>query len=162
LLVIGSQPVARALVSLGKVMNYDVVAVDPDGHLLNEADHIVSNLADIAQHIRPETYVVVATHGNFDEAALEQVLKAKPRYIGLVASRKRCEWVEVYLRAKGLDEAAIKLVKARAGIDIHAQRGDEIALSIRAEITQERRTTQADSDGSHPIMEGVAKTAARS
>src|SRR5258708_4362568 len=76
LMVVGSLPVARTLVALGKVMNSDVVVVDPDGHAPTEADRVVTSLADIAGHIRPETYVVIATHGSFDEAALEYVLKA--------------------------------------------------------------------------------------
>jgi xanthine dehydrogenase accessory factor len=150
LMVVGAMPVARALVSLGKVMNYDVVVVDPDGHTPAEVEHVVTNLADIPRHIRPDTYVVVATHGTYDEAALEYVLQAKPRYVGLVASRKRFASVADYLRGQGLDEATLKLVKAPAGLDIHAQQGDEIALSIMAEIIHVRRTASAAGTwGSH-------------
>jgi xanthine dehydrogenase accessory factor len=140
LLVVGNLPVARALVALGKVMDYDVVVVDPDHHLAGGADHVVTDLADIARHIRPDTYVVVATHGTNDEAALEAVLKARPRYVGLVASHKRFESVAEYLRAQGIEEAALQRIKAPAGLDIGAQQGDEIALSIMAEIVQLRRT----------------------
>src|SRR5262249_16695611 len=95
LMIIGSLPVARALVSVGKVMNYETVAVNPDGegNVLNEAHHVVTKLDDIPNYIHPNTYVVVATHGNYDEAALELAVRAKPRYIGLVASRKRFQSV---------------------------------------------------------------------
>src|SRR5262249_46272548 len=100
LMVIGSLPVARALVSLGKVMNYELVAVNPDGEggTLTDAHHVVTHLSDIPSYVHPDTYVVVATHGNFDEAALEQALRAKPRYIGLVASHKRFQAVLEYLK----------------------------------------------------------------
>lgn len=145
LLVIGNLPVARALASLGKVMNYDVVMVDPDnnGQNLDDTAQIVTSLTDIAQHIRPDTYAVVATHGNFDETALEQVLKAHPRYIGVVASHKRFQSILEYLRLQGLDESDLARIKAPAGLDIQAQQGDEIALSILAEIVQYRRNAQA-------------------
>jgi xanthine dehydrogenase accessory factor len=145
LLVIGSLPVARALVSLGRVMHYDVIAVDPDGDNHSQADGapVVTALTDIGLHVRPDTYAVVATHGNFDEAALEPLLKARPRYIGLVASRKRFQAVLNYLRAQGIDEADLERIKAPAGLDIQAQGGDEIAVSILAEIIQYRRNNQA-------------------
>src|SRR5258708_32307327 len=156
LLVVGSLPVARTLVALGKVMNYDVVVVDPDGHAPAEADHVVTSLAEIAAHIRPETYVVVATHGSFDEAALEYVLKARPRYIGMVASRKRFVSVVEYLKAQGVEEALLTQIKAPAGLDIHAQQGDEIALSIMAEIVQIRRSAQAADEWSNSATEEAA------
>jgi len=148
LIVIGNLPVARALVSLGKVMNYDVIAVDPDGDagFPMDAAQVVNSLADIAYYIRPDTYAVVATHGSFDETALEQVIKANPRYIGLVASRKRFEAVLEYLRDQGIDEADLRRIKAPAGLDIQAQQGDEIALSILAEIIQFRRIAQEAAD----------------
>ena len=148
LLVIGNLPVARTLVALGSVMNYDVVVVDPDGHIPAEAQQVVTRLTDIGHHIRPETYVVVATHGSFDEAALEEVLKANPRYVGLVASRKRFEAVASYLKAQGISDEALKQIKAPAGLNISAQQGDEIALSILAEIVQVRRTAATQQDWS--------------
>jgi xanthine dehydrogenase accessory factor len=150
LLVVGNLPVARTLVSLGKVMNYEVVAVDPDGngHALTDAHHILSNLTDIADSIHRETYAVVATHGNGDEAAIEHLLKARPRYIGLVASQKRFQSVLAYLKSQGIADADLQRIKAPAGLDIQAQQGDEIALSILAEIIQYRRNAQQAADWS--------------
>ncbi len=161
LLVIGNLPVARALVSLGKVMNYDVVAVDPDGDgsSLSDARHVLTSLTEIEKHIRPDTYVVVATHGSYDETALEQVLKANPRYIGLVASQKRFQPVLDYLKMQGLNQADLQPIKAPAGLDIQAQQGDEIALSILAEIVQHRRRALEAADWSAlPVEETPAST----
>jgi xanthine dehydrogenase accessory factor len=150
LMVIGSLPVARALVSLGKVMNYETVAVNPDGEAspLTDADHVITKLADIPNYVHPHTYIVVATHGNFDEAALEQSIRANPRYIGLVASHKRFESVLEYLRMQKIPDADLERIKAPAGLDIQAQQGEEIALSILAEIVQLRRNTHEETDWS--------------
>jgi len=155
LLVIGSLPVARALVSLGKVMHYEVVSVDPDdaGKSLMEAHHVVTSLADISHYVHPDTYVVVATHGSYDEAALEYVLKAKPRYIGLVASQKRFQAVLDYLRQAGVPDSELEHIKAPAGLDIQAQQGEEIALSILAEIVQQRHNAPESADWSKPLVE---------
>lgn len=150
LMVIGSLPVARALVSLGNVMNYETVAINPDGegNAITEAHYTVTKLADIPKYAHPHTYIVVATHGNFDETALEQAVRAKPRYIGLVASKKRFQSVLEYLKMQGVPEDDLERIKAPAGLDIQAQQGEEIALSILAEIVQLRRKSPEEGDWS--------------
>lgn len=141
LLVIGTMPVARALMQIGQVIQYRVIAVDPEntGVPLPHARTVLDNLGAVLETVRPETYVVVASHGNYDEAALEHVLKTKPQYVGLVASRKRFETVVEYLKSQGLTETELKPLKAPAGLDIGAQDADEIAISIIAEIVEHRR-----------------------
>jgi xanthine dehydrogenase accessory factor len=145
LMVIGSLPVAQALVRLGKSMHYHVVAVDPDtrGASLPEADEVITDLKEIPSRVTQMTYIVVASHGNYDEAALELALATQADYIGLVSSKKRAATVIEYLKAQGLPEAAIKRLKYPAGLDIHAMQGEEIALSILAEIVQRRHKSPA-------------------
>jgi xanthine dehydrogenase accessory factor len=138
LLIVGTLPVARALSQLARAMNYHVIVVDLDsrGEQLPFADETLNSLDNIAAQIRPFTYIVIATHGNYDELALEQILKAEPSYVGLVASPKRADAVRDYLRGQGLTDTDLLPLKAPAGLDIQARRGDEIALSIMAEIVQ--------------------------
>lgn len=145
LLIIGALPVAQALAHLGKAMNYQVIAVDLDneGAAVTHADQVVTDLAALPKLVNPLTYVVVATHGHYDELALEQVLKTHAPYVGLVASKKRAQAVIDYLRGQGLSDGDLAAFKAPAGLDIHARRGDEIALSIMAEIVQRRRKAEA-------------------
>ncbi len=78
LLIVGNLPVAQALVHLGKAMNYHVMALDLDNAHggMSHADEILTSLDDIAEQIITETYVVVTTHGNYDELALEQIFKS--------------------------------------------------------------------------------------
>jgi xanthine dehydrogenase accessory factor len=144
LLIVGTLPVARALSQLARAMNYHVIVVDLDaqGEQLPFADETLNSLDGIASQIRPFTYIVIATHGNYDELALEQILKAKPSYVGLVASLKRAEAVRDYLKGQGLTDIDMLPLKAPAGLDIQARRGDEIALSIMAEIVQKRRNAE--------------------
>ena len=147
LLIVGTLPVARALAHLGSAMNYHVTLVDLDGGMVgqNAIPHVnetLTNLDNIASKITPYTYIVVASHGNYDELALEKLLAANPGYVGLVASRKRAEGVRDYLLEQGLSETDLLPLKAPAGLDIQARRGDEIALSIMAEIVQRRRNAE--------------------
>lgn len=144
LLIVGNLPVAQALGHLGKAMNYHVIAVDLDGDGagMKHADEVLTGLEGIGEQIRPYTYVVVATHGNYDELALEHVLAAKPSYVGLVASPTRAAAVRDYLTKQGVTEMELLPLKSPAGLDIQARRGDEIALSVMAEIVQKRRNEE--------------------
>ena len=147
LLIVGTLPVARALAHLGSAMNYHVTLVDLDGGAVgqNAIPHVnetLTSLDTLAAKITPTTYIVVASHGNYDELALEKLLAANPGYVGLVASRKRAEGVRDYLLDQGLTNTDLLPLKAPAGLDIQARRGDEIALSIMAEIVQRRRNAE--------------------
>jgi xanthine dehydrogenase accessory factor len=143
LMVIGHLPAAQALAHLGKAMSYRVIAVDPEGGAaMAHADEVLTDLGAIASKVGPLTYVVVASHGHFDEAALERVLATRAPYVGLVASRKRARPILEHLRGQGFSDADLARVEAPAGLDIGARRGDEIALSIMAEIVQRRRAAE--------------------
>lgn len=143
LLLVGSLPVAQALGHLARAMNYEVVAFDPTGsEAMTHADRVLRELSELPALVTPLSYVVVATHGEFDEEGLTQALKTPAPYIGLVASRKRGAAVLESLAHSGLANETLKRIRFPAGIDIRAQRGDEIALSIMAEIVQTRRSAE--------------------
>jgi xanthine dehydrogenase accessory factor len=144
LMVVGVLPIARALMQLGQAMNYQVIAVDPDsgGADLVYADEVITDLARLAEKITPFTYVVVASHGQYDEVALQYALPTKAAYVALVTSKSRAAAVFEYLQAQGLTDEALCKLKAPAGLDIQARQGNEIALSIMAEIVQQRRNAE--------------------
>jgi xanthine dehydrogenase accessory factor len=144
LIVVGNLPVARALAELSKAMSYRTVLVDAEhkGGAPHYADEVLSDVSRLAEYVTPLTAIVVATHGQYDELAIEQALQTKAPYIGLVASGKRAAVVREYLAQQGWSEKQLQRLTAPAGIDIHARRGDEIALSIMAEIVQRRRNME--------------------
>jgi xanthine dehydrogenase accessory factor len=144
LLIVGTLPIARALAALGAAMNYEIVLVSPEGETgeMPQVDRLLTDLDKVGECVRPFTYAVVASHGNYDERALELILQAKPGYVGLVASPRRGREVRNYLLAQGLSESELLPLKAPAGLDIQARRGDEIALSIMAEIVQKHRNAE--------------------
>jgi len=83
--------------------------------------------------------VVVATHGRFDEDALEQALRSDAEYVSLVASPTRARVVVEALRARAIPEDRLRRLKAPAGLDLGAVTPEEIAVSILAEIVERRR-----------------------
>ena len=140
LLVVGDQPLARALAALGRVMGYRVTGVEWEpGRVVEGADEVVTGIGAIASAAGPGTFVVVATHGDHDEVAVEAALASPAPYVALVASRRRAAAVVDYLLHQEVSEAALdERFHSPAGLDLGARRPDEIALSILAEIVQVR------------------------
>jgi xanthine dehydrogenase accessory factor len=125
LLLIGDSPVIASLNRLAEVLDFSVTPIDH---------------ADLSQvQIDERTYVLVATHGQYDEDVLEQVLRSAARYVGMVGSRKRAEACRAYLRSSGVTDKQIARLKAPAGLDLGAVTPEEIAASILAELVQVRR-----------------------
>ncbi|MGQ0797628.1 MAG: NTP transferase domain-containing protein [Methanobacteriota archaeon] len=141
LVIVGDSPVAEALTSLGRILDYRVVAVAPMApeDAFPDADEVVRDLDRLAALLGGSTYAVVATMGRYDEAALRTILGSQAPYVGLVASRRRADAVRATLRRTGVSDAALERLRSPAGIDVRAQTPEEIAVSIAAEITQVRR-----------------------
>jgi xanthine dehydrogenase accessory factor len=98
------------------------------------ADRIVEFEVE-ALRFTPQTYVVVASHGNYDEPALEAALNSEAAYVALVASQKRRDSVLEYLRQSGLPDEKLARLKCPAGLNLGAVTPEEIALSILAEMS---------------------------
>lgn len=95
-----------------------------------------------------QRYVVVATQGKGDEAALRAALASGASYIAFVGSRRKFATLSARLTTDGIYASALAAVRAPAGLDIHAITPDEIALSILAEIVAQRRRGERDREKS--------------
>lgn len=133
LVLIGHGPVIEALAALGRATGFTVAVLGPDA--------MREELARLA--LTPRSSVVVATHGNFDEDALERVLASEVGYASLIASRRRAAAIVDGLRQRGVPPERIGRLKAPAGLDIGAVTPEEIAVSVLAEIVQSRRSGKA-------------------
>ena len=127
LVAIGRSPAAGALAGMADALGWRTLLVDEE-----------SELAPAAADIGPSSYIVVATQGHYDEAALKLALAAAPAYLGLVASRRRAASVLDYLRSTGTSDEALARIRVPAGLDLGATEPAEIAVAILAEIVQLR------------------------
>ncbi len=160
LLVIGHLPIAESLATLAKALEYSVTVM---GEVSKErfpaADRVMAGLDFARAEITPNTFVVIASHGNYDEPALEAILPSQAPYVALVASKKRAGSVRDYLRQAGLAEELIARLKYPAGLDIGAATPQEIALSILAEIVQQRHHKTLPNAGEKAPVAAVPETA---
>ena len=89
-------------------------------------------------------FIVVSTQGKGDEAALRAAVAIDAAYHAFVGSRRKMAVLREKLVAAGVAPDALDRVKAPAGLDLGAITPEEIAMSILAEITVERRRGQRD------------------
>jgi xanthine dehydrogenase accessory factor len=149
LVILGASPVARSLAIQARQLGYHVTLAAPAADLTEapEVDMLVDSfrLGDLHEAKR---FIVVSTQGKGDEAALRAALATQASYLAFVGSRRKMRALREKLIAEGVEGSAIDRVKAPAGLDLGAITPEEIAMSILAEVTIERRRGQRGREGS--------------
>jgi xanthine dehydrogenase accessory factor len=123
LVAAGDSPLTTTLAAIAPPLGFRFLAVDA-----------AAGLNDETVTYPQDTWLVVATFGEFDEDAAEAGIRLKLPYVGLVASERRAESILSELRARGYGEEALRVVRSPAGLPIGASGQEEISLSIMAEI----------------------------
>lgn len=121
LVVLGDGPVARALSTLARGFDFRVAGDFPEGP------------------VPREMFVVVATQGRGDAAALARALTSGAGFTAFVGSARKAATLKEKLAAEGGEPAAIERLVAPAGLNIGAATPEEIALSILSQIVRHRR-----------------------
>jgi xanthine dehydrogenase accessory factor len=153
-LIFGAGHVSRSLAEFTRVVGFWTVVVDDRPEYASRerfpwADQIVvldsfSNLTDKVQ-VDQDCFLVIVTRGHLnDQSVLEQMLKTRVGYIGMIGSRRKCEIIFEDMRKKGFTDEDIRRVHAPIGIPIHAETPEEIGVSIVAEMIRERALLQKD------------------
>lgn len=98
--------------------------------------------------ITPQDYVCIMTRGHsHDTAIAAQVLPCRPRYLGMIGSRKKHAAVCQALRdTYGCSDAAIASIVSPIGLAIGAQTPAEIAISIAAQLIAVRSAGSKHND----------------
>ena len=143
LVIFGASPVALSLATLARQLGYHVTLAAPAGDLVAvpEADRLVEGFV-LGELNQARRFVVVSTQGKGDEAALRAAVATKAEYHAFVGSRRKMAALREKLVADGTAQDALARVKAPAGLDLGAITPEEIAMSILAEITVQRRRSQ--------------------
>jgi len=85
------------------------------------------------------TFLVVATRGHkLDADCVLAAAGTGVRYIGLLGSRRKTILMADMLREADVDASRLAAIHAPVGLDLGGRTPAEIALSVMAEITQER------------------------
>jgi xanthine dehydrogenase accessory factor len=143
LVILGASPVALSLAAQARQLGYHVTLAAPSADLATapDADLLIDSFR-LGELNEAKRFVVVSTQGRGDEAALRAAVATEAAYHAFVGSRCKMAALREKLIAEGIDATALDRVKAPAGLDLGAITPEEIAMSILAEITIERRRGQ--------------------
>lgn len=143
LVVLGASPVAMALADLGPRFGYHltVCAMAEEQPRFGNADRRIEGYA-LPVAAEGRRYLVVATQGRGDEAALKAAVAVEAEHVAFVGSRRKMAALRQALIEDGIGADRLDRVKGPAGLDLGAITPDEIALSILAEILKIRRRDQ--------------------
>lgn len=151
-LVLGSNPVGRAIADLAHLLGRRAVLVARGGDTAVAAG--VEVKAD-----DPERYLLAGPPGAQDavvvsdhdapwvDAALRVALASDAFFVGMLGSRRHAPGAVRRLRAAGVPEAHLARLHTPCGLDIGSRTAEEIALSIVAEIVAVERGRSGGSLG---------------
>jgi xanthine dehydrogenase accessory factor len=116
-----------------------------------DADRIVvedfdRSFGDI--EVDDRSYIVIVTRGHkWDEVVLEQALRTKAQYIGMIGSKRKTLTILGNLARKGVPKESLSRVYSPIGVSIGAVTPEEIALSVVCELVKIRRLGDEPSIG---------------
>ena len=129
--IYGKTPIVRIAAWLAREADFDPLTDD------EAAD--VEALAGSMAVLERETYALIATQGDGDEAALEAALRSCARAVLVIASRRKAERLRTAMGLRGISKERIDAMHAPAGPDIGAVTPNEIALAAVAGLVALRR-----------------------
>jgi xanthine dehydrogenase accessory factor len=125
LIVAGDSPVAATLAAIAPPLGFRLLKMDAE---------LTAGDVPYPQ----DSWMVVATFGEFDEDAVEAGVRLGLPYVGLVASARRAEQMLSELRARGLEEVQLSVVRSPAGLPLGTSGQEGISLSVMAEVSSLR------------------------
>jgi len=143
LIIVGAGHIAQPLAAMGKILGFNIIVLDDRHDFCNkerfpQAEQCL--VGDIPKHLQnlqitDRSYVVIITRGHVqDQDALEQTLRSRAAYLGMIGSKKKVETIFKNLQAKGYSAKELEKVHAPIGLFIGAKTAEEIALSILAQV----------------------------
>jgi len=163
LVVLGADPTALAIASLGAQAGFETTLVRPKGPETPPPYPVAYLRDEPAEALATAgldrwTAVAVATHeAEADHAALTVALPSEAFYVGALGARRRTGDRIAWLRGAGIADRDIARLRTPIGLDIGGKAPWEVAVSVLAEITAVRyaRASGSTSTGVPASMAGA-------
>src|SRR5574341_799677 len=148
LIVVGAGHIGAAVTKLAKDLGFRTIVIDDRAEFLTRerlpfadethAGDLVEQLSKL--EITPQTFVVIVSRAHtLDAPVLRAVIDKPAAYIGMLGSKRRVLTVIEMMKKDEISAKKLAHVHAPIGIEIHAETPQEIAVSIMAEVINERR-----------------------
>ena len=171
LIILGGGHISRALCSFAAKTGFSPWIIDERREFANrerfpDAEEVIAApYMDAMDYVKinAEDYVAIITRGHScDGDCLLHILNHElPRYLGMIGSRSRVKAQFELFKSQGVPEEKLALVHNPIGLNIGGVTPEEIAISILAELIQEKRLNKQEqyiqTDLDEYMMEVIAK-----
>lgn len=147
LYLFGGGHVSQQVVPLASLVGFHVIVIDDRRQFVDpalfpgakETLHLPFKGVMDRFSINEYSYLAIITRGHsHDKEVLAQALKTGAKYIGMIGSKRKREVIYQKLTEEGFSRNDLDRVHSPIGLDIDAETPQEIAVSIVAELIQER------------------------
>lgn len=152
LILCGGGHVSREVAAFAHRLDFSVTVIDERPEAVTRerfptVERLICDSYDnLENYLEPDAcYVVVTPDHKADLQCVSTILPTCYRYLGMIGSRKKVASTVENLRSAGFSQEQISSIFAPIGLPIGAVTPAEIALSILAQIIQEKNKTHAAS-----------------
>jgi len=152
LILCGGGHVSREVAAFAHRLDFSVTVMDERPEAVTRErfptaeTRICDSYDNLENYLEPDAcYVVVTPDHKADLQCVSTILPTRYRYLGMIGSRKKVASTVENLRSAGFSQEQIDSIFAPIGLPIGAVTPAEIALSILAQIVQEKNKTHAAS-----------------
>jgi xanthine dehydrogenase accessory factor len=148
LFLIGAGHVSACTAEAAARVGFRVIVLDdrkefanPERFPTSDEVRVIPFFADCFKDydVNQDSYLVIVTRGHIhDYEVLRQALATKAGYVGMIGSRKKRDTIYNSLLANGISQPQLDRVHSPIGLPIEADTPEEIAVSIVAELIQQR------------------------
>jgi xanthine dehydrogenase accessory factor len=150
MLLIGAGHLSQYVSQMALMLGYRVIVCEPREEYAQawqvEGTELTTMMPDdaVQKYCQQARSIVLAlTHDpKLDDMALLDALQSPAFYIGAIGSRRNCELRRQRLKDLGVSTAQLQGLHAPVGLAIGSHTPAEIAVSILAEITQQRNVLE--------------------
>lgn len=147
MIILGGGHVSQPVAKIGKMLGFHVTVMDDREEFVTkerfpDADRLIQGTYEEIPEKIPvyeNAYYVIVTRGHLgDSASARQILKRPYVYLGMIGSRNKVKLTREKLLREGFTEDQLNTIHAPIGLPIGGHMPAEIAVSITAEIVQEK------------------------
>lgn len=170
LVILGGGHVSLPVAEIGRMLGFHVTVMDDRADFVTrarfpQADELITgDFETLSEKIPPyeNAWYVIVTRGHMgDSACARQILQRPFAYLGMIGSRTKVRITMEKLLKEGFTQEQLDKIHAPIGLPIGGQMPAEIAVSIMAEIVQEKNRhfrTYCDEDVEAAVRCGVPGT----
>lgn len=151
LILCGGGHVSREAAAFAQRLDFSVTVLDdrPDAvtrERFPTAERICDSYENLGKYLEEDAcYVVVTPNHKADLQCVSTILPTRYRYLGMIGSRKKVASTMENLKLAGFTQEQMESIFAPIGLPIGAVTPAEIALSILAQVVQEKNKSHAAS-----------------